>query len=154
MKIGELAERTGLAPSKIRFYETQGLIPPVQRQANGYREYLPQSVQLLEIIVTAQAGGFSLDEIRHLLPTAGMEKWNREKLITTLKHKVVEIELLQRRLRQNKAKLQEVIRYATKPNQPCAIQTEHLMKKLLPIVRQRAFAREVAIKTARHPPHP
>jgi DNA-binding transcriptional MerR regulator len=66
MKIGELAERTGLAPSKIRFYEAQGLIAPVQRQANGYREYLPQSVQLLEIIVTAQAGGFSLDEIRHL----------------------------------------------------------------------------------------
>ena len=83
MKIGELAERTGLAPSKIRFYEARGLIAPVQRQANGYREYLPQSVQLLEIIVTAQAGGFSLDEIRHLLPTAGMEKWNREKLIAS-----------------------------------------------------------------------
>jgi DNA-binding transcriptional MerR regulator len=97
MKIGELAERTGLAPSKIRFYEAQGVIAPVQRQANGYREYQPQSVQLLEIIVTAQAVGFSLDEIRHLLPTAGMGKWNREKLIATLKHKVAEIELLQRR---------------------------------------------------------
>jgi DNA-binding transcriptional MerR regulator len=138
MKIGELAERTGLAPSKIRFYETQGLIAPVQRQANGYREYLPQSILLLQIIVTAQAGGFSLEEIRHLLPTAGMEKWNREKLIATLRHKVAEIELLQRRLRQNKAKLLEVIQYAEKSNQPCGKNAEQLMKKLTPIVRQRA----------------
>src|SRR5882724_9804900 len=138
MKIGELAERTGLAPSKIRFYEAQGLIAPVQRQANGYREYLPQSVQLLQIIVTAQAGGFSLDEIRHLLPTAGMEKWNREKLIATLKHKVAEIELLQIRLRQNKAKLLEVIQYAETTNQPCGKHAEQLMKKLTPLVRMRA----------------
>ena len=88
MKIGELAERTGLAPSKIRFYEARRLIAPVQRKANGYRDYLPQSVQLLEIIVTAKAAGFSLDEIRHLLPTAGIEKWNWQKLIATLEHKV------------------------------------------------------------------
>ena len=135
MKIGELAERTGLAPSKIRFYEAHGLIAPVQRRANGYRDYLPQSTQLLQIIITAQAAGFSLDEIRHLLPTAGMEKWNWEKLIATLERKVAEIELLQRRLRQNKAKLLEVIQYAKKPSQPCGKHAEHLMKKLTPIVR-------------------
>ena len=137
MKIGELAKHTGLAPSKIRFYEARGLIAPVQRHANGYREYLPQSVQLLEIIVTAQAGGFSLDEMRHLLPTAGMEKWNRAKLIATLKHKVVEIELLQRRLRQNKARLLEVIQYAEKPTQPCGKHAAHLMKKLAPVAPNR-----------------
>src|SRR3984893_14912028 len=141
MKIGELAARTGLAPSKIRFYEAHGLIAPVQRQANGYRDYPPTSVQLLQIIVTAQAAGFSLHEIRHLLPTAGMEKWNWGKLIATLEHKVAEIELLQRRLRQNKAKLLEVIQYAEKPNQPCGKYAEHLMKKLTPIVRQRAASR-------------
>jgi len=138
MKIGELAERTGLAPSKIRFYEARRLIAPVQRKANGYRDYLPQSVQLLEIIVTAKAAGFSLDEIRHLLPTAGIEKWNWQKLIATLEHKVVEIRLLQRRLRQTKAKLLEVIQYAKKPNQPCGKHAEHLMKKLRPIARPRA----------------
>jgi DNA-binding transcriptional MerR regulator len=141
MQIGELAKRTGLAPSKIRFYEAHGLIAPVQRQANGYRDYLPHSVQLLEIVITAQAAGFSLREIRHLLPTAGMEKWSWQKLIDTLEHKVAEIELLQRRLRQNKAKLLEVIQYAKKPNQPCGKHAEHLMQKLTPIVRQRASSR-------------
>jgi hypothetical protein len=44
-------------------------------------------------------------------------------------------ELLQRRLRQNKAKLLEVIQYAKKPNQPCGKHAEHLMKKLAPIGR-------------------
>lgn len=38
MKIGELARRTGLAASRIRFYEEAGLLV-VQRQANGYRDY-------------------------------------------------------------------------------------------------------------------
>jgi DNA-binding transcriptional MerR regulator len=142
MKIGELAERTGLARSKIRFYETQGLITQVKRQANGYREYLPQTVQVLEIIVTAQAGGFSLDEIRHLLPTPGMGKWNKEELIATLKHKVAEIKLLQKRCRQNKARLLKVIGQAEKPSGFASAQNaEQVIKRLMSIVRQRAASR-------------
>lgn len=39
MKIGELAERTGLNPSRIRFYESIGLLKMVGRQANGYRRW-------------------------------------------------------------------------------------------------------------------
>jgi DNA-binding transcriptional MerR regulator len=141
MKIGELAQRSGMAPSKIRFYEAQGLITQVKRQANGYREYPPQTVQVLEIIVAAQAGGFSLDEIRHLLPVPGMEKWNKAGLLDTLKRKVAEIELLQQRLRQNKARLLEVIRRTEHPPLPCPENAEQLMKKLRPLVRRRAATR-------------
>ena len=142
MKIGELAESTGLARSKIRFYETQGLITQVKRQANGYREYLPQTVQVLEIIVAAQAGGFSLDEIRHLLPTPSMGKWNKEELIATLKHKVAEIKLLQKRCRQNKARLLKVIGQAEKPSGLASAQNaEQVIKRLMSIVRQRAASR-------------
>lgn len=138
MKIGELAERTGLATSKIRFYEAQGLISQVKRQANGYREYPAQAARILEIIIAAQAGGFSLDQIRHLLPTAGMEKWNKDKLLATLKHKVAEIVLLQKRLRQSKARLLEVIRQIERPSLPCAENTEQVMKKLTPTARRHA----------------
>ena len=143
MKIGELAERTGLAPSKIRFYEAQGLISKAKRQANGYRDYLPQTVQVLEIIITAQAGGFSLDEIRHLLPTPDMGRWNKERLLATLKHKVADIESLQKRLRQNKAGLLEVIRRTENPppDLPCAQNAEQVMNKLGPIARERTKAR-------------
>jgi DNA-binding transcriptional MerR regulator len=132
MKIGDLAARTGLAPSKIRFYEAQGLIVQVKRQANGYREYLPQTVQILEIITIAQQGGFSLSEIRNLLPTPDLENWNREELLVTLRHKVTEIEALQRRLRQNKAKLRMVIKQAeNKPlDRRCSSHAALVMKGL------------------------
>ena len=46
MKIGELARRTGLAPSRIRFYEASGLIA-AQRQSNGYRDYPAEAEQTL-----------------------------------------------------------------------------------------------------------
>lgn len=36
MKIGELAQQTGLTTSKIRFYERIGLLKTVDRRSNGY----------------------------------------------------------------------------------------------------------------------
>ncbi len=63
MKIGELAKRTGLPTSTIRFYESKGLLNAVAREANGYRTYPPEAVAVLSIITGAQQTGFSLDEI-------------------------------------------------------------------------------------------
>ena len=136
MKIGELAEHSGLAPSRIRFYESQGLISQVKRRANGYREYAPQTVQILEIIKTAQAGGFALEEIRHLLPVSGMGQWDKDKLLSTLKRKVAEIEALQRRLRQNKARLLQVIQQAEQSTLPCTENAERVMQRLKPASRR------------------
>ena len=156
MKIGELAARTGLTRSKIRFYEAQGLISQVQRQANGYREYPPHTARILEIIVAAQCGGFSLSEIRHLVPTSNMQTWHKEKLLATLKRKVAEIDRLQQRLRQNKAQLLEVIRKTQNkpPDLTCAENAEQVMQSLTPIVRQRSASSRTppARSTRRSPP--
>jgi DNA-binding transcriptional MerR regulator len=108
MKIGELAKRSGLTASRIRFYESVGLIHAVERQANGYRDYGPQALWILEIIASAQSAGFSLDEIRHLLPVAS-NTWQHGELLEGLKRKVGEIEALQKRLEHNKAQLQLAI---------------------------------------------
>ncbi|WP_035883222.1 MerR family transcriptional regulator [Cupriavidus metallidurans] len=97
MKIGELARLSGVAASRIRFYEASGLLQPAQRQANGYREYAPETLTRLEIILRAQNAGFSLDEIRAILPTH-LNDWPREKLIEVLRRKAGEIELLEQRL--------------------------------------------------------
>lgn len=104
MKIGELAKLSGLAPSRIRFYESSGLIKSVERKANGYRDYSPETVWILEIITGAQGAGFSLDEIRALLPV-GPNAWQHDELLAGLKRKVSEIEALQLRLAQSKAQL-------------------------------------------------
>jgi Predicted transcriptional regulators len=109
MRIGELAKISGLAPSRIRFYEASGLIKSVERKANGYRDYAPDIQWVLEIITGAQAAGFSLEEIRQLMPM-NASGWQHEELLSGLKQKVEEIEVLQQRLVQNKAQLLLVIK--------------------------------------------
>ena len=107
MKIGELARLTGLAASRIRFYEDAGLLV-AQRQANGYRDYPEQAVLLLELITGAQRAGFSLEEIRALLPP-DMGQWQHEALIAMLQQKVADIEALQLRLAESRAHLLALI---------------------------------------------
>ncbi|AXV79741.1 MULTISPECIES: MerR family transcriptional regulator [Ralstonia solanacearum species complex] len=108
MKIGELARLSGIAASRIRFYEANGLLQPAQRQANGYREYTPETLTRLEIILCAQDAGFSLEEIRALLPP-DQHSWPHEELLQALRRKVGEIERLEQRLAQSKRHLVALI---------------------------------------------
>tara|TARA_B100000676_G_C18079227_1_gene850018 strand:- start:1161 stop:1592 length:432 start_codon:yes stop_codon:yes gene_type:complete len=108
MKIGELAELTDLAPSRIRFYEKIGLLKTVNRKANGYRSYPPEAVTVLKLITTAQQAGFSLDELRTLLPS-DLADWDHGSLLEALQQKVRDIDEIQARLAQSKAQLQEVL---------------------------------------------
>jgi len=132
MKIGELATRSGLAASRIRFYEASGLIN-AQRQANGYREYPEQAVQTLGIISCAQQAGFSLDEIRRLLPDANRQQgWAHDEMLASLQRKVGEIEVMQQRLVQNKAQLLAIIATIEgKPEgMPCTENAERVLANL------------------------
>lgn len=131
MKIGGLAKLSGLTASRIRFYESSGLIKSVERKANGYRDYGPEAVWILEIITGAQNAGFSLDEIRTLLPISA-DDWQHDELLESLKRKVSEIEVLQKRLEQNKAQLLVVIEgIETKPEGLlCSENTQRLLNRL------------------------
>jgi DNA-binding transcriptional MerR regulator len=108
MKIGELARRSGLAPSRIRFYEAEGLLRTVSRRANGYREYPPEALRMLGIITCAQQTGFSLQEIRQLLP-ADLSHCQHDALVGALRKKIADIEAMENRLRQSKAHLQALV---------------------------------------------
>jgi len=66
MPIGEVAERAGMSTSRIRFYESRGLLPEPER-AGGKRRYGEEVLRRLEIIDAAQRVGFTLEEIRDLL---------------------------------------------------------------------------------------
>lgn len=76
--IGELAGRTGLRPSAIRYYESLGLLT-ANRQGK-WRRYTPDAVEHLEVIRMARELGFGIDEIRTLLngfspETPPPERW-------------------------------------------------------------------------------
>lgn len=109
MRIGELAKHTGLAQSRIRFYERIGLLTAVARHPNGYRTYSADAALLLGLIATAQHAGFSLDEIRTLLP-ADLGHWEPEGLLATLRRKVEEIEALEARLARSRGQITALIK--------------------------------------------
>lgn len=67
MLIGALAEHTQISRDTLRFYEKMGLIQ-AKRRANGYKEFVPQTVEQLRFIKLAQQLGFSLQQIKTILP--------------------------------------------------------------------------------------
>ena len=62
LTIGQVAKRTGLSVSAIRFYETQGLVTPL-RNVGGQRRFLPSDIRRLSFVLIAQQLGFPLEEI-------------------------------------------------------------------------------------------
>jgi MerR family redox-sensitive transcriptional activator SoxR len=63
LTIGEVATRSGVATSALRFYDEQGLIHPERNDA-GHRRYPRAVLRVVAFIVFAQKVGLSLDEIR------------------------------------------------------------------------------------------
>ena len=62
LAIGDLAARTGLAVSAIRFYETHGIVAPL-RNAGGHRRYGRADIRRLSFVMIAQKLGFPLAQI-------------------------------------------------------------------------------------------
>src|SRR3977135_3078436 len=67
VKIGELARRSGVAPTALRYYEKAGLLPEARRSSSGYRTYEPDAVPRLAFIRAAQAVRLTLAEIRDVI---------------------------------------------------------------------------------------
>ncbi len=66
-RIGELAQRMGLNPKTIRYYEEAGLLPPPARSPSGYRRYTQRDADRLAFVLAAKEFGFTLGEIREVL---------------------------------------------------------------------------------------
>ncbi len=67
--IGELAARSGVAASALRFYEEAGLLLPARRTDGNRRQYHRDALRRVAFIRSAQRVGLSLDEIRAALAT-------------------------------------------------------------------------------------
>lgn len=94
LSIGEVAERSGMSASRIRYYERRGLIAPPER-ASGKRAYTPRVLRRLAIIDAAQRVGFSLDEIGDLLDSR--DRPAHERLRRLALRKLPEVEAVIRR---------------------------------------------------------
>ena len=94
MDISEVAKRTGVPASALRFYEKKGLIASAGRQG-GRRRFGAAVLDQLALIALGQAAGFSLDEIRTMLSPHGKARIDRAKLAS----KAREIDATVRQLR-------------------------------------------------------
>lgn len=99
--IGELARRTGLSQRAIHYYESFGLLAPVEREGRGYRYYDESSEQRLNKIGQLKRIGLTLEEIRDVI-----DLYFSDGTIVEGKRKVLSI--LRGHLRETEAKLDEL----------------------------------------------
>ena len=97
MLIGQVARRSGLTISAIRYYEEKGVLPKPVR-VKGRRHYDPSILEKLAVIERAKACGFSLAEARQLFfgfreNTPPSERWH-----TLSRKKLAELDELERKI--------------------------------------------------------
>ena len=79
LDIAEVAQRSGVAASTLRFYEEKGLIASVGRR--GLRRlFAPGVLERLAFIALGQSAGFSLEEIAHMFAPDGQPRIDRQML--------------------------------------------------------------------------
>ena len=76
MDITEVARRSGLPASTLRFYEEKGLITSIGRRGL-HRVFDPSVLERLALIALGRSAGFSLDEIAQMFAPDGRPRINR-----------------------------------------------------------------------------
>jgi DNA-binding transcriptional MerR regulator len=107
MRIGELSRRTGIAASRIRFYEKHAVLPKPIRGENGYRDYPDAAVKRLGLIDNAQRLGFSLGEIRASLSESAPDFPSRATMVKALQSK---LESIDAHMREVRVRRREIVR--------------------------------------------
>jgi DNA-binding transcriptional MerR regulator len=102
MPIGELARRTGVATSALRYYERIGLLPPAERSGQR-RRYPPSSAERVALVRLYQDAGFTLAEIGRLVAatSGGRRDWNQlaERKITELDARIADAQRAKKLIR-------------------------------------------------------
>lgn len=103
---GELARLCGVSPDTLRHYERCGLIAQPRRSINGYREYVPETLDRVRAIQAALRIGFTLKELARIfrvrdrggVPCREVQSLARRKLEETA-IRITELRKLQSRLK-------------------------------------------------------
>ena len=88
---GQVARASRIGTETVRFYESEGLLPPTPRSSNGYRYYPEDTVQRLNFIRRAKKLGFNLKEIKELLSLHDNPDASRAAIKTLTESKLMEI---------------------------------------------------------------
>jgi MerR family copper efflux transcriptional regulator len=104
MRIGELAQKAGVTPRTIRYYENLGLLSPSEREGKGFRYYTEAELTRLRKIDALQSLGLSLDEISSIIDLFFEEP-------TMIRGKQKLLEILQAHLRESDEKIEALTQF-------------------------------------------
>lgn len=105
LSIGEVARRTGVRTSALRYYEDAGILPRPAR-VSGRRCYDADVVRRIDMLRFAQQAGFTLAEIKTLLHGFGSETPLSTRWQKLARAKLVELEALSGRIRRMRRALE------------------------------------------------
>ena len=137
LSISELAARTGVQPSTLRFYERKEVIPAARRVGGG-RRYDERAVEQVALVSLLKRAGFTLAEIATLVGSAGRTAadWRPVALA-----KLLELDQRLHEIRQVRAALQRTIEAPHNQLDDCPVHRR--------ILRAHAEALATAARTAR-----
>lgn len=104
MRIGELAQKAGVTPRTIRYYENLGLLSPNERQGKGFRYYTNTELAKLQKIDCLKSLGLTLEEI-----TSVIDLYFEDSTGIRGKQKVLEI--LQTHLKETDGKITALVQF-------------------------------------------
>ena len=100
MTIGRLAKEAGVNVETVRYYQRRGLIEEPIKPGGGHRRYPISVLRRLTFIRRAQALGFSLAEVQHLLRYSDGRSWKETRQIAERKFSSLDVHIGQlRRMR-------------------------------------------------------
>lgn len=130
MRIGEAAERVGVNPKTIRFYESIGVLPKPPRTQAGYRDYDDEHVDRLQFIKRAQRLGLKLEDIADVLAFRDRGERPCDYVVEVVRQEVHDLSARIREMRALKRELETLIadaekRRAIEGEKYCPLITHH-----------------------------
>ena len=92
MKIGQLADKTGLSIQTIRFYERKALLSAPERTQSNYRSYSEEALKQLLFIKHCRALDMTIEEISLVLETRANPESSCESVNATIDKHIDDIE--------------------------------------------------------------
>ena len=123
MNIGQVARAAGVATTALRYYEREGVLIPQARSEAGYRLYDQRAVEQLAFIRSAQAVGFTLEDIHMLLVTDSKKKIAKKDVQGLIEKRFQEVEQKMKDLKRVSVALRDALQKCRQSEGACPVLT-------------------------------
>lgn len=120
--IGQAAQSVGVPATTLRYYEREGILTAAVRSRAGYRLYDSAALERLAFVRSAQAVGFTLDDIRTLLQLDGDDNRTcRSEVQRLLAQRLDDVETKMKELKRVRAALGRALDRCRASNGECPV---------------------------------